>query len=278
MFSTRLNPTRPPAAYRAILERVGAACREARPIEDECLSLGKSDERTQSILADHGVTAIGIPISEGGAGDDPLLVAMTAERIGREGLKLVEWFAEHVAGSATRAAGPETAASAEARPDDLDYAEFRYRSNLAFCWAAGRIGVLADCLETIASFCAERIRDNGSASTEPAIVRIVAQTGSDLEATRAITYAAAELKAEFDRHPHSKHLRLEAGTLVAEAYQVSARSVVRMILLTRGTTIAGAPLANCLPPRHRVFVEHGHTAAKPDEWAESQIARYYLFE
>ena len=278
MFSTRLNPTKPPAAYRAILERVGAGCRKIRPIEDECSSFDRVAEQSQSILTEHGVLGIGVPASRGGVGDDPLLIAMTAERIGREGLRLVRWFAEHVANVANRPAGSESSANAASVQDDTADVEFRYRLNLTFCWSAGRIGVIADCLETVVAFCGESIRGNGSVQPDPAIERLVAELASGLEATRAITYAAAELKAELDRHPNSKHLRLETGTLVAEAYAVSAKSLSLMVLLTRATTVGGSPVVACLPPRHRLFVERAKVAAEPDEWVESQIARYYLFE
>lgn len=278
MFSTRLNPTKPPAAHRAILERVGAACRELRPIEDECWARGQTNDQTKPIFDKHGVTTIGVAVDQGGAGDDPLLVALAAERIGREGLRLVRWFADHVA---SRADGDVIGMpNDEGGVSSNDPAEslFRFRLNLSFCWAAGRIGVLADCLETIAAFCAERIQAGGDATNTSAIERMVAQLAADLEATRAVTYAAAELKAELYRHPHSQHLRLEAGTLVAEAYHVSARSVAQMFEQARLLAATGQPLVGCLPLRHRSFADSGDLRAEPDEWVESQIARYYLFE
>jgi len=252
MFSTRLNPTKPPAAHRAILERVGAACRELRPIEDECCATGRVNTQVESILQHHGVLSLGTPAEHGGIGSDALLVVMAAERIGREGVRLVRWFAEHAASD-----------------DPL---------KRSLCLAAGGIGVIADCLETTASFCAERIKDISAGEPPSEIEHHVALTACDLEATRAITYAAAELKSELDRHPQSSHLQLEAGTLIGEALHVSLGATSRMFDRAKSLAIAGKPLADCLPPRHRL---EGDVQMPGGDLAESltkQIARFYLFE
>ena len=100
MFKTRLNPTKPPARHRSVLERVGAACRELRPIEDACATEMRVNEQTPRIFARHGVHRVGVSAEFDGAGDDPLLVAMTAERIGREGFAPLDCFAVHAVGSA----------------------------------------------------------------------------------------------------------------------------------------------------------------------------------
>jgi alkylation response protein AidB-like acyl-CoA dehydrogenase len=252
MFSTRLNPTKPPAAHRAILERVGAACRELRPIEDEGCATGRVHRQAVSIFQQHRVLDLGKPAEHGGIGADALLMAMAAERIGREGVRLVRWFADHAAGY-----------------DPLQR---------SLCLAAGGIGKVADCLEITASFCAERIKHVAGGKPPSEIEHHVALTACDLEATRAITYAAAELKSELDRHPHSSHLQLEAGTLIREALHVSLGAVSRM--LERGNTlvIAGKPIADCLPPRHRL---DGAVQLLGGDLAESlakQIAHFYLFE
>mgnify|MGYP001573192135 CR=1 FL=1 len=252
MFSTRLNPTKPPAAHRAILERVGAACRELRPVEDECCATGRMNTQAESIFQKYGVMTLGTPVEHGGIGADALLVVMAAERIGREGVRLVRWFGEHVGSH-----------------DPLQ----RF-----LCLAAGGIGVIADCLETTASFCAEQIKSVAADEPPSAIEHHVTLTACDLEATRAITYAAAELKSELDRHPHSSHLQLEAGTLISEALHVSLGAMSRMFDRAKSLAIAGTPLVDSLPPRHRL---QGGVQLLGGDLAESltkQIARFYLFE
>ena len=310
MFKTRLNPTKPSATHRLVLENVGAACRELRVIEDECWAGGRPNDQIQPILQKHGVLGVGTPTAQGGAGDDPLLVAMTAERIGREGLRLVRWFAlQTAAGYATRFIAVHVPTKDPSSPvawlhheeeESFDSAprisallsfedhlwkstspELIYDLNLKFCLAAGAIGVVADCLETIVTYCVERIKSGAAEVRQWEIEYDVAKTAIDLEAARAITYAAAELKSEFDRRPHSDHLRLEAGTLVNEALHVSLAAVGWMFARTRESTPVGKPLAECLPPRHRAFVETNKFFHRDIErWRSllKQIARYYLFE
>lgn len=277
MFSTRLNPTKPPAVHRSILERVGAACRELRTIEDEYSEDVPVNDQTLFIFGKHGVLGFGVPVEQGGVGDDALLLAMAAERIGREGLKLVRWFAEHVGPRVSAGSGSTTPADPKDTVDALEALLFYHRLNLSFCWAAGRIGVLADCLETVAPSCAEQLKA-GAVADAAAVERMVARIAGDLEATRAITYAAADSKTDLKRHPHSRHLRLETGTLVAEAYLVSARSVEQMFEQLQSVVVGGQFLVERLPPRHRRFVHRGALRAEPDDWVESQIARFYLFE
>ena len=310
MFKTRLNPTKPSAAHRLVLENVGAACRELRVIEDECWTSGRPNDQIQPILQKHGVLGVGTASDQGGAGDDPLLVAMTAERIGREGLRPVRWFAlQTAAGYATRfravVHGPTEDPSSPVawlpieneEEESLDSApristllsfddhlwkttspELIYDLNLKFCLAAGAVGVVADCLETIVTFCVQRIKSGAAEVPQDVIEHHVARTAIDLEAARAITYAAAELKSEFDRRPHSDHLRLEAGTLVNEALDVSFAAVGWMFGRTREWPAVGKPLAECLPPRHRAFVETKFFPRDRERLLLKQIARYYLFE
>lgn len=278
MFSTRLNPTKPPAAHRAILERVGAACRELRSIEDEYSEDVQVNDQTLFIFGKHGVLGFGVPVEQGGVGDDALLLAMAAERIGREGLKLVRWFADYVAPRVAAGSGSATVADQKDTANALAALLFYHRLNLSFCWAAGRVGVLADCLEAVAPFCAQQL-EAGAVANAAAIEAMVSKIAGDLEATRAMTYAAAELKTELQQHSHSGHLRLETGTLVAESYLVSARAVEQMFEQLGSVEVGGQFLIDRLPSRHRRFIHHrGELRAEPDDWVEAQIARFYLFE
>jgi alkylation response protein AidB-like acyl-CoA dehydrogenase len=252
MFSTRLNPTKPSAAHRAILERVGAACRELRPIEDESCAAGRANPQAESIFQKHRVSGLGIPTENGGVGTDPLLVVMAAERIGREGVRLVRWFAEH-------------AASGESLKRSLYL-------------AAGGIGVIADSLEMTAAYCAERIKNESAGESVAEIELHVALTACDLEATRAITYAAAELKAELDRQPNSSHLQLETGTLISEALLVSLGATARMFDRAKSLMFTGKPLADCLPPRHRLDGAAQLCGGDLAASVTKQIARFYLLE
>ena len=320
MFSTRLNPTKPPAAHRAILERVGAACRELRPIEDQCAGGAERIDETRAIFEKHGVLQIGVPLAQGGVGDDPLLVALAAERIGREGLRVVRWFAIRAATGAavrfqtTRGESPNGSLMPqpiEPPEETFDAApriaallgleehlwnptspELIYELNFKFCVAAGAIGVIADCLETAVTWCGNQIKSGLSDNPLEELDRFetqnrhrqielhVANTASDLESARAIVYAAAELKSEFDRRPRSDHLRLETGTLVNEALSVAHKALARMFFGIEHGTYGVRPMVDCLPSRHRVFVD---TKVCPRDrergWLlQKQIARYYLFE
>ena len=80
MFKTRLNPTKPTASHRAVLEHVGAACRELRAAV-KAGSLRPNDmDQTRQIFEKHRVFSIGVPAEFGGAGDQPLLVALEIGR------------------------------------------------------------------------------------------------------------------------------------------------------------------------------------------------------
>ena len=311
MFKTRLNPTKPSAGHRAVLERVGAACRELRPIEDACCAEGRRNERAPEILARHGALAIGIDAEFGGAGTDPLLVVMAAERIGREGSHLVNVFAELVSVAAVvRRSGEadqkarllpavargevvldrdcgisfdHSAAVAELRemlgdPERISEFEFTLRLNARLALSAGSIGVLADCLETSAEFAAKRIKGEDATNTPKAVKLHFAQTASDLEATRALVYSAAALKAEFDRHPESDHLRLEAGTLVDEGNFFSAGAVNRMFVRMTRVELGGEPLRMCLPPRHQITPRDALLFDESVDPIAEKIARFYLFQ
>jgi alkylation response protein AidB-like acyl-CoA dehydrogenase len=307
MFSTRLNPTKPPAAHRAILERVGAACRELRPIEEACCLEGRPNERTTPILAKHGALKVGIGVEFGGAGTDPLLVAMSAERIGREGSRLVELFASYIVAAAV--VGRHGAAEQKARllPAlargelslerdsracvELGAIDVEIRAMLAgltqrrqlkftadltgrLAFGGGSIGILSDCLESSVELIVNQI-DVASAR---ALRLHIAQTASDLEATRALVYAATELKSEHDRRPDSGHLRLEAGTLVAEASFFAAGAVNRMFGRSARIDIDGKPLLSYLPPRHRRTDRDELIFDKDTRSLVRRIARYYLFQ
>jgi alkylation response protein AidB-like acyl-CoA dehydrogenase len=96
--------------------------------------------------------------------------------------------------------------------------------------------------------------------------------GTNLEAARAITYAAAELKAELDQHPTSKHLRLEAATLVNEAALTANRAFKVSLAKAAQVSIGEESLVHRIPKRHN----HG-------DWGDQllaldkEIGRYYLF-
>jgi alkylation response protein AidB-like acyl-CoA dehydrogenase len=93
MFGTRLNPTKPPAHFRATLERAGAACRKARALRQSTdRDPAEGDAEIHDAFVTHGLFGIGVPRDADGTGDEELLVAMALERIGREGLDLASRF------------------------------------------------------------------------------------------------------------------------------------------------------------------------------------------
>jgi hypothetical protein len=157
--------------------------------------------------------------------------------------------------------------------------ELIYRVNLKLSLAAGMVGVIADCIDTLV----DNIGQTEAAATgavPPEIERYVALTAENLEATRAITYAAAELKFEFDRRPQSEHLRLEAMTLVNESLHLACHALEVMFAGSREALLAGKPLNEYLPPRLRAYAA-GLSQILPHQLDRSlakQIARYYLFQ
>src|SRR5262245_10097091 len=93
MFGTRLNPTKPPAHFRATLERAGAACRKARALrQSNDRDPAERDAAIHDAFVAHGLFGIGVPREANGAVSEELLVAMAIERVGREGLDLVGRF------------------------------------------------------------------------------------------------------------------------------------------------------------------------------------------
>lgn len=355
MFATRLNPTKPSAGHRAVLERVGAACRELRPIEEARCHEHRLDDQIAGVFAKHGVLGVGIAPEHGGLGTEPLLCAMTAERIGREGQTPGNYFASHFAGVATlgawgsdeqrshylaRAArgecvvsvalpvvqaarlptqpgGPPVATTMH--PSRAESAAGRARTVIAFSHdgsdgsesafivdtepatgsllgghgqgpdvaltarlcvrlstAAASVGMIADCLETLCDHVAQRLGGDLAAPVQSRIEQYVARTAVDLEAVRALVYASAERKAEYDRRPTSAHLQHETETLVCEASYLASRAAERLVLHAAEIELGGSPLSTCLPARHQLVP---HAAAIGDESPESLeqiIARYYL--
>ena len=283
MFSTRLNPTKPPAAHRAVLERVGAACRELRPIEEDCFATERPNDQIASIFAKHGVLGIGIGPALGGVGTDPLLAVLAAERIGREGFGPASFFVAHTALTATRITGGE----AEAKENSPDQASkflsgglqmtCAARLNCRLLAAAASIGVIADCLEIMSQRLAAQLSAKQSEEIPGQISQHIAQTATDLEAVRALVYAAAELKAEYDRRPESKHLELETGTLLCEAENSARRAVKQMRSRAEQIDAGGSTLFDHLPARHRCVPWVTVFCEESEESLEAMISRYYLF-
>lgn len=101
MFATRLNPTKPTAAHRAVLERLGAACRELRASEDAAYLQRRVNSARTTVFARQTVLGIGVATEYEGAGDDPFLLTLAAERLGREGASPALFFARHAGGAGT---------------------------------------------------------------------------------------------------------------------------------------------------------------------------------
>lgn len=415
MFATRLNPTKPPAKHRAILERVGAACREFRAAEQAGPAATHTNQHLISCFAKHGVLGIGIDPKYGGSGTDPLLGAMAAERIGRDGLGACSLFAIHSGlvaslicqrgtvaqkarylpkaargeclfgfgqvdsrsgenrsetvrctrlpdghlldgcietlfnGMETRAilvlvktpdalAGPHRSAflvdrdtpgldvlaptgkssaagvdwrlrftkcvlprDAEIcgagvppagpvqasrlhhkRPESTDSpanawdAAFAAIRMARLFMAAGTVGALADCLELTATYIADQPESRATQACSGAIAAHIARCATDLESTRALVYAAAELRAEFDRRPTSEHLRLESSTLIDEASYAARLSAERMEHCAATLSVGDGNLLSILPPRHRADTTAIMRFADATD-LEQSIARFYLF-
>jgi alkylation response protein AidB-like acyl-CoA dehydrogenase len=291
----RLNPTKPPAAHRAALEHVGAACREWREkVSAECGVRSSSEEHVNhegvTIFAKHGVFRVGVAAEFGGRGVEPLLVAMAAERIGREGLALCGLFARHARCVAildrwgtteqkelllTRAARGETAAVSVAEDEGV-----RLTGRLAaqLATAAGCVGVLADCLEVSGSQVREFLATQPDHAEQAGCQRFVADLATDVESGRALVYAAAELKAEFDHRPSSKHLEWETVAIVAEAAYLATRAVARLWRSAGELDVGGATLFARFPPWHRVDLDTTVLADEPADSLQSLIANYCLFQ
>ncbi|GEM_PF-3976730 len=291
----RLNPTKPSAAHRAVLERVGAACREWRlsvksgKWRVEGLKVQPRDESV-AILAKHGVFRVGVAAEFGGCGTEPLLVVMAAERIGREGLALCEPFVRHAEGVAVLerwGTGDQKAThlARAVRGESVlgcvaDDAGVRLTARLVgrLATAAGCVGALADSLEALASVIREALTAQPAGDDRADCERFVADTATDLEATRALVYAAAELKGEFDRHTTSKHLEWESTALVTEAHYLAALAMNRMLHGAGQLLIDGTALIERLPPWHRVALDATVLADEPADSLQSLIANYYLFQ
>lgn len=311
MFSTRLNPTKPTAAQRAVLERVGAACRAVR-LEQDAGRLGaRPMDRVEQFLAEGGVFSVGVPVEFGGAGDEPFLVALAAERIGREGLVPVGVFLSHLVAAATiarvgtkeqkdqylrgAAAGSVRlsghtlremeSSSGKMRTDvgpnkDSEDLAVPTAAILTFrlASAAGCVGMLADSIEVLAEVTAAKIRREDVPEGHRQVDRFFAETASDLEAGRAIVYAAAELKAEYDRRPTSKHLELEATTLVNESYLFAQSAIERMLARAAETLLGDSGrVLDHLPPRHDLAWPVTNIRDDGPESLKNDIASYYLF-
>jgi len=81
-----------------LLERVDKACKEIRPIEDECYTRDLVNDQTIPILARAHLLGLLVPKRYGdGQGVDPVTYALAAERIGQEGLGPAAFFSVHTA-------------------------------------------------------------------------------------------------------------------------------------------------------------------------------------
>jgi alkylation response protein AidB-like acyl-CoA dehydrogenase len=143
--------------------------------------------------------------------------------------------------------------------------------------AAAAVGVVADSLEAMSEITAKRIANDEAAVTLDQVESHIAQTAVELEAARALVYAAAELKAEYDPRPTRGHLRLETDTLVAEAKHFAVGVVNRMFSRAARIDVAGTPLNELLPERHRRVPRATVLFEETAELLEEKIAPYYLF-
>jgi len=81
-----------------LLERVDKACKEIRPIEDECYKKDRVNRQIIPILANAHLLGLLVPKRYGdGQGVDAVTYALAAERIGREGLGPAAFFSVHTA-------------------------------------------------------------------------------------------------------------------------------------------------------------------------------------
>ena len=81
-----------------LLERVDKACREIRPIEDDCYTKDRVNNQTIAILANAHLLGLLVPKGYGdGQGVDAVTYALAAERIGQEGLGPAAFFSVHTA-------------------------------------------------------------------------------------------------------------------------------------------------------------------------------------
>ena len=274
MFSTRLNPTKPSAAHRAILERVGAACRELRPIIAASRGADPSAETLADVFRKHGVSTIGIPKEKGGAGTEPLLITLAAERTGREGFLLARAFAGHIRApldDSTVPQGPSPTAEGLASSEREPEVSFSLLMNYRLCIAGSRVGALADCLEVLAESAAAWMTENTGTAASSFVEEQFGSMGANLEAARAIAYAAAELKEELDRNPTSEHLRWEAGTLVNEAAVVAHRAYKMSLSCAAQVMVGKESLVTRIPKRHE-YGDWGNQVLT----LEKEIGRYYL--
>lgn len=311
MFKTRLNPTKPPAAHRAVLERVGAACRELRSAQEAWLLQQRPMEQVAQILAKHRVFCVGVPTEFGGAGDQPLLVVLAAERIGREGPLPLAEFMSHLTAAITIArrgtmeqkehylrrtvegscpvspmtfrelglSPPDPATDSDGTDDyqtELVPTFAILTARLVF--AARDVGAMAESIETLAQIAADKTRSEEVIEGDRPIERFFGHTAADLEAGRAIVYAAAELLAEYDRRPTSKHLELEATTLVSEAKLFVECALERMLARAADASLGGSDrILHYLPRQLHLTGEEILTEDERWELMEKDIATYYLF-
>jgi alkylation response protein AidB-like acyl-CoA dehydrogenase len=82
---------------KLVLEEVGRACRELRPLEDEAYMTGRFNENIAPIFRKAGL--LGLPISRtygDGQGADVLTYALALERVGKEGTGVRTFLSGHV--------------------------------------------------------------------------------------------------------------------------------------------------------------------------------------
>ena len=96
MIDYRLIPRQATAAQTDILQRVDAACRELRPVEDRCYLDRCVNSQVAPLFAKHGVLGFLIPHEYGGLGMDVPLYVWAMERVGQEGTSPRTFFSCHV--------------------------------------------------------------------------------------------------------------------------------------------------------------------------------------
>jgi alkylation response protein AidB-like acyl-CoA dehydrogenase len=150
------------------------------------------------------------------------------------------------------------------------------RSDARLWIAAGCVGTLEGSLEVIASIASERLRTGEWAQGRQAIEHYVTCVATDLEASRGLVYAAAELKADFDRRPTSKHLASESSTLIREANYFATQSIHRLHSGAESIEVGNRTLLDFVPARYRIAAGSNDLFEESGQALERDIAVYYL--
>ncbi len=83
--------------------------------------------------------------------------------------------------------------------------------------AAGCVGVIRDCLEEVLDYSKKKTEAGKVLGRNQWVQSHIADIATKMEAARDITYAAATIKARYDKQPSDVELRSEADRLVAQA-------------------------------------------------------------